>query len=67
MTGYAYWIKEEEREGNTEWGREGGKEKEEQKEGRKTGRKGGGKREKEELDLLNISIVIAAVWSGDNP
>ena len=62
MNGYTHWIK---KEGRETW-REGGKEEErEEKEGRKTGRKEGGEREKEELNLLNIAVVIAAVWLGD--
>lgn len=62
MNGYTHWIKKEEKETWREWGKE---EEREEKEGRKTGRKEGGKREKE-LNLLNITVVIAAVWLGDN-
>lgn len=40
-------------------GKEKGKKTAERKEGRKT--------EKDKLNLLNTSIVTAAIWLGDNP
>lgn len=61
MNGYTHWIK---KEGRETW-REGGKEEErEEKEGRRqVGKRE--RREKGELNLLNIAVVIAAIWSGD--
>ena len=54
MTGYTDWIKEEGRERSMEWGKEGRR----KKRRRKT--------EKENFNLFNITIVVAATWLRDN-